>query len=200
MSFLNRIGIYPWDIDTTEERIEDAFKEVGLDYPEDLAEKTMNRLCGKEFTEEMGNTIIEAMLETAEKILLNMVSPYVPKIETYVNGADSRFSVNEKSADIIRLATENHVEYGFAAWLYDVITDFEDWESVIMGSVRLLDALGNLREAGGKLVWSTKEEIEMTEDQINEKCRECMENPEDITKIFFYGQTGRIWEYWEGLK
>lgn len=198
MDFLDCIGIHSWDIDSTEERIEDSFREMGLDYPEDLAEITANRLCGVVITEGMGDIIITVMLEAAEEILREKVSPYVPKIETYVNGADSRFSVNEESADIIRLATENHIEYGFAAWLYDVIPDFEDWESVMMGSVRLLDALGNLREAGGKLVWSLKEEIEMTEDRIDEKCRECLENPEDITKIIFWGQTGRIWKYWEG--
>ena len=108
INFLDLLGIHEWDIEVTERRIRDAFEDLYLDEPAELAERTMQLLCEREITEDLGNQIIDCMLNAAAGALEDMVAPFKPDIELFCNGADSRFSLlYESEKDIIRAAKTN---------------------------------------------------------------------------------------------
>ncbi len=192
INFLDLLGIHEYDIEVTEQRIKDMFEDLTLDEPDDLAERTMQLLCEREITDNLGNQIIDCMLEAAAGALKDMVAPFKPAIETYCNGADSRFSLlYESDKNVIRAAKTNpNLDIKFVEWLGDELADDRDLMDVINNDA-LCDALYELRDNGGRLIWD--EGFEFSEAEIDRREQECLDNPHDTSKIFFMSASGKIW-------
>ncbi len=192
INFLDLLSIHENDIEVTEKRISETFKGLNLCEPDDLAERTMQYLCEQEITEDLGNQIIACMLEAAQGALLETVAPFEPKIETFCNGADSRFSLlYESDKNIIKAWKSNpNLDIEFVEWLANELADDCDLEEVVKNDT-LCDALYELRDEGGHLV--IDDVAEYSNEEIEAKEQECLANPSDASKIFFMGVSGNLW-------
>lgn len=64
VDFLDLLGIHECDIEVTDSRITDELVYIGLENEADeLSERTMQYLRERKITEDLGNTIINCMLE-----------------------------------------------------------------------------------------------------------------------------------------
>ncbi len=195
VDFLDLLGIHELDIEVTDSRITDELAYVGLENEAgELAERTMQYLCEREITEDLGNTIISCMLEAAAGIVEERLG-FRPEMELYCNGADSHFSILDQDVrEAMHFADFYDLDYEFVKYLRDEIPNPEDFEYVLDGNADLISALDNLRENGGSLVWSYRDELGLTDEEIFAKEEECVANPNDTAKVFFEGPSGQVWE------
>ena len=193
INFNELLGICEYDIEETEKRIRETFEELGLEMPEDLAERAMNLMEGSKISRNMQDEYIDCMLQAATEALETKVRPLIPTIETYCNGADSRFSLpNEGDKNVIRACMSNPtLDTEFVEWLECELcsTGDRDLMEVVKNDV-LCDALNELRGKGGSLLLSTQK---YSEEEIMAKEQECLDNPSDVKKIFFRSVDGNIW-------
>ena len=194
INFLDLLGIHTYDIEVAESKITDELEYLGLDgEASDLAERTMQYLCEREITEDLGNTIIGCMLEAAAGIVEEKLGER-PEMELCCNGAASNFVLDQDVREAMHFASLYNLDYNFVKWLRNTITELEDFEMVLEVE-ELRPALENLYNEGGSLVWSDRSEVELTDEEINQRSLDCEANPDDTRKIFFEGYSGKIWEY-----
>ncbi len=193
ISFLDLLGIHEWDIETTNRNITDELEYLGLeDKADELAERTMQYLCEREITEDLGNTIIDCMLEAAAGIVEERVGSR-PEMELYCNGADSHFSVlNQNVRESLHFASVCGLDYEFVRWLKEEIPDQDDFELALETDV-LYPAFEALYKEGASLYWTSPEDNELSEEEIEQRLKACEEDPEDIDNFFFVGMHGKIW-------
>ena len=199
INFLDLLGIHEYDIEVAEETITDELEYLGLNSEaNDLAERTMQYLCEREITEDLGNTIIDCMLEAAAGIVEEKLGERL-EMELCCNGAASSFMILDQDVrEAMHFASSYDLDYNFVKWLRNTITEPKDFETVLEVE-ELRPALENLYNEGGSLVWSDRNEVELTDEEINQRSLDCEANPNDTSKIFFEGYSGKIWEYAEPI-
>lgn len=195
INFLDFLGIHEHDIEVAESKITDEFEYLGLDgEASDLAKRTMQYLCEREITEDLGNTIIGCMLEAAAEIVEEKLGER-PEMELCCNGAASYFMIlDQDTREAMHFTSLYNLDYNFVKWLRNTITEPDDFE-IVLEVEQLRQALKNLYNEGGSLVWSDRSEVELTDEELNQRELDCAANPDDPRKIFFEGYSGKIWEY-----
>ncbi len=193
INFLDLLGIHQYDIETSESIINDELEYLGIEGNE-LALRTIQYLCEETITEDLGNTIISCMLEAAAGMVTDKLGGERPEMELYCNGACSCFSVLDHDVrESLHYANKCGLDYAFVRWIREKIPDTTDFEDFVERSDDVhMQVLQNLYEADGNLCWSYKSE--MSEQEIEAREKECLENPDDIEKAFLVGASGKIWE------
>lgn len=197
MDILDLLGVHQYDIEVTKKRIIVALEEIHC-YTDDLAKLTAENLTGQAITEDLGNQVIEAMLEAAKDIAVEHASMeygYDLEVETYCNGADSRFTIAQRDIDILKATHDNeYIDAETIIWLYDNF-NFQDFKEITGNSEfhQLLSILDHLSEEEREsLSWEDPKECELTNSEIEEKEREMYE--EEHSKVFFMAPiSGQIW-------
>ena len=201
MSFLDLLGIHEYDILIAKDRIWDVLEEINCD-TNDLVQLTCEKLVGEEITEDMGNQIIAAMLEAGKEIATDYARGLGYEnleIETYCNGADSRFSINQDDIDILNAINDLIVFPGIDVntiiWLHKNLLP-RDFDEIIRSAEcgQLLSILNALSEdERDQLGWESYEECGLTDSEIDEREKAMMSDPDDHSKIFFMTPEGQIW-------
>ena len=194
INFLDLLGIHVYDIEMTEEHIMDVFEELDIDMDSSkLAEKTESHLCEYDTIDGLGNKIIESMLSAAERLLRDAVKPYEPKsINLYVNGADSRFAVGEEDKTVIKTANKSGYPYGFIKWLNNQLgAEDVDYVFEVEG---LPEILKKCFDSKIVILWSSEEDVALSDKEIEAIEKRCLSNPEDIDKVIFVGTSGNVYE------
>lgn len=193
INFLDLLGIHQYDIETSEGIINDELEYLGIEGNE-LALRTIQYLCEETITENLGNTIIYCMLEAAAGMVTDKLGGERPEMELYCNGACSCFSVLDHDVrESLHYANKCGLDYAFVRWIREKIPDTTDFEDFVERSDDShIQVLQSLYEADGNLCWSSGSE--MSEQEIEAREKECLENPDDIEKAFLLGASGKIWE------